>query len=121
MESNYTVVLHSIVSQITLEFYDPNSSSMSSKILCSDNRCSYALETGAAVCNPSDSRSNQCVYTNTYVDGSATSGYYVSHTLHFDAFMRNEQGVSSSASVFFGYSFLAFCTFLNFQSDNCPY
>ncbi|KAF7076255.1 hypothetical protein CFC21_080938 [Triticum aestivum] len=89
---------------ITLEFYDPNSSSTSSKMLCSDNRCTYALETGAAVCNPSDSRSSQCGYTNTYVDGSATSGYYVSDTLHFDAFMRNEQGVSSSASVFFGCS-----------------
>jgi hypothetical protein len=89
-----------------LEFFNPDSSSTSARIPCSDDRCTAALQTGEAVCQTSDSPSSPCGYTFTYGDGSGTSGYYVSDTMYFDTVMGNEQTANSSASVVFGYSFL---------------
>ncbi|KAI5007325.1 hypothetical protein ZWY2020_050770 [Hordeum vulgare] len=89
---------------IQLEFFNPDSSSTSSRIPCSDDRCTSALQTGEALCQPSDSPSSPCGYTFTYGDGSGTSGYYVSDTMYFDTVMGNEQTANSSASIVFGCS-----------------
>ncbi|KAM0894967.1 hypothetical protein ACQ4PT_024128 [Festuca glaucescens] len=89
---------------IQLEFFNPDSSSTSARIPCSDDRCTAALQTGEAVCQTSDSPSSPCGYTFTYGDGSGTSGYYVSDTMYFDTVMGNEQTANSSASVVFGCS-----------------
>lgn len=97
--------------QIQLEFFNPDSSSTSSRIPCSDDRCTAALQTGEALCQPSDSPSSPCGYTFTYGDGSGTSGYYVSDTMYFDTVMGNEQTANSSASVVFGYNSLDSYTF----------
>uniref|UniRef100_A0ACD5WDS7 Uncharacterized protein n=1 Tax=Avena sativa TaxID=4498 RepID=A0ACD5WDS7_AVESA len=59
---------------IKLKSYNPNSSSTSSRISCSDDRCTDAIETGYAVCNTSEPPSSQCGYIQTYADGSATLG-----------------------------------------------
>ncbi|KAM0925796.1 hypothetical protein ACQ4PT_003958 [Festuca glaucescens] len=59
---------------IQLEFFNPDSSSTSARIPCSDDRCTAALQTGEAVCQTSDSPSSPCGYTFTYGDGSGTSG-----------------------------------------------
>ncbi|KAL5226779.1 hypothetical protein ABZP36_015044 [Zizania latifolia] len=88
---------------IQLEFFNPDTSSTSSRIPCSDDRCTAALQTGEAVCQTSDS-SSPCGYTFTYGDGSGTSGYYVSDTMYFDTVMGNEQTANSSASIVFGCS-----------------
>ncbi|CAM0878035.1 unnamed protein product [Alopecurus aequalis] len=90
---------------IPLEFYDPNNSSTSSNISCSDDRCKDAIRAGHSVCQTSDSRNDQCRYDVTYADG-ATSGYYVSDTMYFDIVIAkgNEQVASASASVIFGCS-----------------
>jgi hypothetical protein len=87
-----------------LEFFNPDTSSTSSKIPCSDDRCTAALQTSEAVCQTSDN--SPCGYTFTYGDGSGTSGYYVSDTMYFDTVMGNEQTANSSASIVFGYSSL---------------
>ncbi|KAM0892545.1 hypothetical protein ACQ4PT_025674 [Festuca glaucescens] len=90
---------------ITFDFYSPNSSSTSSNISCDDDRCGDAIKEGHSVCQSSDSPTNQCGYEVAYA-GAATSGYYVSDTIHFDTVMGNgsEQVASSSASVLFGCS-----------------
>ncbi|KAF7076257.1 hypothetical protein CFC21_080939 [Triticum aestivum] len=72
---------------IKLENYNPDSSSTSSRISCSDKMCAHAPKIGYA----------------TYADGSAESGYYVSDTLYFDKFVGQKR-VTSSASIFFGCS-----------------
>uniref|UniRef100_A0ACD5WCW2 Uncharacterized protein n=1 Tax=Avena sativa TaxID=4498 RepID=A0ACD5WCW2_AVESA len=97
-----------LFSQIPLEFYSPNSSSTSSNISCSDDRCKDAIKEGYSVCQTSDSpNTNQCGYEVAYAEAS-TSGYYVSDTIYFDTMMpkENEQAGSSSASasVLFGCS-----------------
>ncbi|GJN17503.1 hypothetical protein PR202_gb04576 [Eleusine coracana subsp. coracana] len=89
---------------IELESFNPDASSTSSRITCSDDRCTAALQTGEAVCQSSDSSSSPCGYTFTYGDGSGTSGYYVSDTMYFDTVMGNEQTANSSTSIVFGCS-----------------
>ncbi|XP_051230245.1 aspartic proteinase 36 isoform X2 [Lolium perenne] len=90
---------------IPLEFYRPSSSSTTSNISCADDRCIDAVKEGHSVCQTSDSPTNQCGYQVAY-GNAATSGYYVSDTMHFDTVMGkgNEQLASSSASVLFGCS-----------------
>ncbi|KAK1596490.1 hypothetical protein QYE76_018974 [Lolium multiflorum] len=90
---------------IPFDFYSPNSSSTSSNISCADDRCRDAIKEGHSVCRSSNSPTNQCGYEVAYA-GAATSGYYVSDTIHFDTVMGNgsEQVASSSASVLFGCS-----------------
>jgi hypothetical protein len=102
------IIFYHYFSQIPFDFYSPNSSSTSSNISCDDDRCGDAIKEGHSVCQSSDSPTNQCGYEVAYA-GAATSGYYVSDTIHFDTVMGNgsEQVASSSASVLFGYSSLA--------------
>ncbi|VAI40133.1 unnamed protein product [Triticum turgidum subsp. durum] len=88
---------------IKLENYNPDSSSTSSRISCSDKMCAHALETGYAVCQTSEYPNKQCSYAETYADGTAASGYYVSDTFYFDKYVGQKR-VTSSASIFFGCS-----------------
>jgi hypothetical protein len=106
--SDEIIFLPFYLSQIPLEFYRPSSSSTTSNISCADDRCIDAVKEGHSVCQTSDSPTNQCGYQVAY-GNAATSGYYVSDTMHFDTVMGkgNEQLASSSASVLFGYSFPA--------------
>ncbi|XP_020589281.1 LOW QUALITY PROTEIN: aspartic proteinase-like protein 2 [Phalaenopsis equestris] len=89
---------------IKLESFEPDQSSTSSTLSCSDQRCSSAIQTGEATCSSSDSSSSSCSYSFQYGDGSGTSGYYVSDTLHFDIVTGNEQRLNSSATILFGCS-----------------
>ncbi|CAL9067212.1 aspartic proteinase 36-like isoform X1 [Musa acuminata AAA Group] len=89
---------------IQLEFFDPDKSSTSTTITCSDDRCSYALQSGQALCSSSDFSSSLCGYSFQYGDGSGTSGYYVSDMMHFDTVLENEQFLNSSATIVFGCS-----------------
>ncbi|KAI4986616.1 hypothetical protein ZWY2020_019246 [Hordeum vulgare] len=88
---------------IKLENYNPDSSSTSSRISCFDTMCAHALETGYAICQTSKYSAIQCGYAETYADGSAVSGYYVSDTLYFDKVVGQKR-VTSSASIYFGCS-----------------
>lgn len=89
---------------IKLESFEPEQSTTSSTISCSDQRCATAIQTGEATCSSSDSSSSPCSYSFQYGDGSGTSGYYVSDTLHFDTVIANEQTLNSSATIAFGCS-----------------
>ncbi|XP_020258665.1 aspartic proteinase-like protein 2, partial [Asparagus officinalis] len=90
---------------IQLKLFDPKSSSTASLLSCSDQMCTNAIQTGEGTCSFLSSSSSQCSYSFQYGDGSATSGYYVSDTLHFDTVAKNDQQVAnSSAKVIFGCS-----------------
>lgn len=84
--------------------YNPNNSSTSSNISCSDDMCKHAIKSKNSICQASDTPNNQCGYWQEYADGTTTGGYYVSDIMHFDTFMGNgSEGASvSSASVVFG-------------------
>ncbi|VAI80314.1 unnamed protein product [Triticum turgidum subsp. durum] len=88
--------------KIPIELYNPNSSSTSSRILCSDSSCTLADNSGSKVCHTSDSTSSLCGYNLTYGDGTGVSGYYVSDTMHLDTIMGNQHFANASASVVFG-------------------
>ncbi|XP_010923278.2 aspartic proteinase 36 [Elaeis guineensis] len=89
---------------IELEFFDPDKSSSASRITCSDDRCTSALQSGEAVCSTSSSQNSLCSYSFQYGDGSGTSGYYVSDMLYFDTVTGDEQTANSSATIVFGCS-----------------
>ncbi|CAI9269721.1 aspartic proteinase nepenthesin-2-like [Lactuca sativa] len=79
--------------QIPITIYDPASSSTSSPILCSDERCSP---------KSNSCFDNQYTYDLHYGDGSGTSGYYVSELMHFKIVVGETYVLNTSASVLFG-------------------
>ncbi|KAM0068420.1 putative nepenthesin [Helianthus debilis subsp. tardiflorus] len=85
--------------QIPMDFYDPSSSSTSSVISCSDQRCSLASRSSDSGCN-----NKQCSYNFQYGDGSGTSGYYVSDYMHLNTIGLDSASSNSSANVVFGCS-----------------
>ncbi|KAF5799561.1 putative nepenthesin [Helianthus annuus] len=85
--------------QIPMDFYDPSSSSTSSVISCSDQRCSQASRSSDSGCN-----NKQCSYNFQYGDGSGTSGYYVSDYMHLNTIGLDSATSNSSANVVFGCS-----------------
>ncbi|KAK7267986.1 hypothetical protein RIF29_20668 [Crotalaria pallida] len=87
--------------QMQLNFFDPASSSTSSLISCSDQRCNSGAQSSEASCSR---QNNQCSYTFQYGDGSGTSGYYVSDYMHFNTLFEGSMTANSSASVVFGCS-----------------
>ncbi|XP_008794007.2 aspartic proteinase 39-like [Phoenix dactylifera] len=89
---------------IQLDFFNPDNSSTASRIACSDDRCTSAIQSGEAVCSNSSSQNSLCSYSFQYGDGSSTSGYYVSDTLHFGTRNGNDQTANSSATIVFGCS-----------------
>ncbi|XP_042411832.1 aspartic proteinase 36-like [Zingiber officinale] len=88
---------------IQLNFYEPDKSSTSTVLTCSDDRCNSALQIGEAMC-PSASSSDACSYSFKYGDGSGTAGYYVYDTIYFDTITGNQQPLNSSAQIVFGCS-----------------
>lgn len=82
--------------EIPLEFFDPSSSSTSSVISCSDQRCGLGEQSSDTMCTTE----NQCSYTFQYGDGSGTSGYYVSDMIHVDTVVGNALSNASSQVVF---------------------
>jgi len=93
-----------IMSQIELNFFDPRSSSTSSLISCSDKRCNSGIQSSDATCS---SQTNQCSYIFQYGDGSGTSGYYVSDTMHLDTIFEGSVSTNSSAPVVFGWALMS--------------
>ncbi|KAL5056207.1 hypothetical protein RYX36_036889 [Vicia faba] len=87
--------------QIQLNYFDPRSSSTSSFISCSDQRCKNGVQSSDSSCS---SRNNQCTYIFEYGDGSGTSGYYVSDLMHFASISEESLLSNSSAPVVFGCS-----------------
>ncbi|XP_047168029.1 aspartic proteinase 36 [Vigna umbellata] len=87
--------------QIQLNFFDPGSSSTSSLIACSDQRCNSGIQSSDASCS---SQNNQCSYTFQYGDGSGTSGYYVSDMMHLNTIFEGSVTTNSTAPVVFGCS-----------------
>ncbi|KAK1409967.1 hypothetical protein QVD17_36498 [Tagetes erecta] len=85
--------------QLPMELYDPSSSSTSSPISCSDQRCSQTGQTSDSGCLDS-----MCSYRFQYGDGSGTSGYYVSDAIHLNTIGIDSRSSSSSANVVFGCS-----------------
>ncbi|KAD4384266.1 hypothetical protein E3N88_24434 [Mikania micrantha] len=80
--------------EVPIGFYDPLSSSTSSVISCSDQRCSAGIHSGDADCSGTN---NRCSYRFKYGDGSAASGYYVSDLIHLEM-MSDGTNPSSNAS-----------------------
>ncbi|OMO90297.1 Peptidase A1 [Corchorus olitorius] len=89
--------------QIQLNLYDPGSSTTSSPVPCSDQRCSAGIQSSDSGCS---GQSNQCSYTFQYGDGSGTSGYYVSDLLHFNTILEGSMTTNSTAPIMFGCSML---------------
>ncbi|XP_023731554.1 aspartic proteinase 36 [Lactuca sativa] len=85
---------------IPITLYDPSSSSTSSPISCSDQRCPQASQTY----DSSSCLNNHCTYTIQYGDDSATSGHYVSDLMHFKIIVSGTETELSntSASIVFG-------------------
>ncbi|KAJ8754091.1 hypothetical protein K2173_001989 [Erythroxylum novogranatense] len=86
---------------IQLNYFDTTSSSTAGLVPCSDNFCTSAAQTTATQCT---SKSNQCIYSFQYGDGSGTLGYYVSDIFSFDAILGESLTANSSALVVFGCS-----------------
>ncbi|XP_076907147.1 aspartic proteinase 36-like [Bidens hawaiensis] len=85
---------------IPVALYDHSSSSTSSLINCSDDKCFIGMQSGDAECSK-----DQCSYRFKYGDGSATSGYYVSDLLHLEMMSdKTNQSSNASSSVAFGCS-----------------
>lgn len=87
--------------QIQLNYFDPRSSSTSSLISCSDQRCKNGVQSSDSSCS---GQNNQCTYVFQYGDGSGTSGYYVSDLMHFASISEESLLSNSSAHVVFGCS-----------------
>ncbi|XP_019436309.1 PREDICTED: aspartic proteinase-like protein 2 [Lupinus angustifolius] len=83
--------------KIQLNFFDPRSSSTSSVISCSDQKCYSGVQSSDASCSSDNS---QCSYNFQYGDGSGTSGYYVSDYMHFNTLFDGSVSTNSSAVVF---------------------
>ncbi|CAN1252740.1 Aspartic proteinase 36 [Linum perenne] len=90
--------------QIPLNFFDSGSSSTSSLISCSDQRCALGIEAADSGCF--GQTNNQCGYTFQYGDGSGTSGYYVQDMLHLDTIVGGSVTTNSTVPIVFGCSIL---------------
>ncbi|CAG7874991.1 unnamed protein product, partial [Brassica rapa] len=66
---------------IQLTYSDPGSSVTTTPISCSDQRCSWGVQSSNSC---SSAQNNICAYTFQYGDGSCTSGFFVSGVLQFD-------------------------------------
>ncbi|CAN8252609.1 unnamed protein product [Cochlearia groenlandica] len=87
--------------QIQLNSFDPGSSVTASPVSCSDQRCSWGVQSSDSGCSV---QNNLCAYTFQYGDGSGTSGFYVSDVLQFDMIVGSSLVPNSTAQVVFGCS-----------------
>uniref|UniRef100_A0ACD5XDA1 Uncharacterized protein n=1 Tax=Avena sativa TaxID=4498 RepID=A0ACD5XDA1_AVESA len=81
----------------SIVLYNPESSSTSSPISCSNNACA-AAQIGSTVCKTG----GLCGYSFTYAGDDIVTGYYVSDTMYFNSITGNKHSINSSASVVFG-------------------
>ncbi|KAG5515645.1 hypothetical protein RHGRI_036628 [Rhododendron griersonianum] len=89
---------------ISLNLFNPSGSSTASLVSCSDPRCTVGFQSEDSVCPTQNNPNNQCSYTFQYLDGSGTSGYYVSDLMHLDTVVGSSLVSNSSATVVFGCS-----------------
>ena len=85
--------------QIQLNYFDPGSSVTATPISCSDQRCSWGIQSSDSGCSV---QNNLCAYTFQYGDGSGTFGFYVSDVLQFDMIVGSSLVPNSTAQVVFG-------------------
>ncbi|KAH9610597.1 hypothetical protein KSS87_009842 [Heliosperma pusillum] len=83
---------------ISLNFYDPKSSSTANLINCDEKQCAIIYPGTLSGCM-SDMA---CQYEVTYGDGSTTSGYFVEDTFHFNKVTGLNQTTPGNGSVVFG-------------------
>ncbi|XP_074310686.1 aspartic proteinase 36-like [Silene latifolia] len=83
---------------ITLNFYNPKSSSTADLINCEQKQCAMIYQGTLNGCEPN----MLCQYEVTYGDGSTTSGYFVEDTFHFDQVSGSQQSATGNSSVVFG-------------------
>ncbi|CAH9094760.1 unnamed protein product [Cuscuta europaea] len=76
-----------------LQFFNPQGSSTSSFIPCSDHRCA-SHNIGCSSSN------NLCKYNITYGDGGETAGYYIADNIHLDMINSNKYASSVIPIVF---------------------
>lgn len=88
--------------QISLNLFNLSGSSTASLVSCSDPRCTVGFQSEDSVCPTQNNPNNQCSYTFQYLDGSGTSGYYVSDLMHLDTVVGSSLVSNSSATVVFG-------------------
>ncbi|CAI0557120.1 unnamed protein product [Linum tenue] len=86
---------------IELSHYDVAASSTSKVIPCSDKSCT-AITLGDATRCSIDGQ--YCGYVMKYLDESATSGFYVADTFHFESVSSNSTTLNASAGILFGVS-----------------
>ncbi|CAH9094764.1 unnamed protein product [Cuscuta europaea] len=79
-----------------LQFFNPQSSSTSSFIPCSDHRC-------ASHNHECSSSNNICKYNFSYGDGGETAGYHIADKIHLDMINGNKSA-SSVIPIVFGCS-----------------
>ncbi|CAF1712543.1 hypothetical protein HID58_057529 [Brassica napus] len=66
---------------IQLTYFDPRSSVTTTPISCSDQRCSWGVQSSNSGCS---AQNNICAYTFQYGGGSCTSGVFFLHRLNSD-------------------------------------
>ncbi|KAF7805662.1 aspartic proteinase-like protein 2 [Senna tora] len=79
---------------VNLTSFDPETSSSSSMVSCSEEICDSDYVSSEAVCS-----NKRCSYTFEYADNSACTGYYVMDLIHFATAISN-----TSSHVLFGCS-----------------
>ncbi|KAE9589152.1 putative nepenthesin [Lupinus albus] len=84
---------------IKLNYFDPGSSSTSSIISCLDDKCAN-IDSRNAFCPNID----YCSFNVQYVDGSMTSGYFISDLIHVANIVEGSVAPNSSVPLVFGCS-----------------
>ncbi|XP_019451845.1 PREDICTED: aspartic proteinase-like protein 2 [Lupinus angustifolius] len=85
---------------ITLNYFDPESSSTSSIISCLDHKCRSIAHLRNVAC-PID---NYCSFEVQYIEGSMASGYFLSDVMHVANIVEGSVTPNSSVPLFFGCS-----------------
>ncbi|XP_019452715.1 PREDICTED: aspartic proteinase-like protein 2 isoform X2 [Lupinus angustifolius] len=83
-----------------LNYFDPMNSSTSSIITCLDHKCGSIVHSRNAACPIN----KYCSFEVQYVEGSMTSGYFVSDLLHLANIVEGSVAPKSSVPLFFGCS-----------------
>ncbi|XP_019452718.1 PREDICTED: aspartic proteinase-like protein 2 isoform X2 [Lupinus angustifolius] len=83
-----------------LNYFDPWSSSTSSIVSCSDRKCKHIVHSQNVACTID----NYCSFEVQYVEGSMTSGYFLSDVMHVANIVDGSVAPNSSVPLFFGCS-----------------
>jgi hypothetical protein len=85
--------------QIELTLYDPAGSGSHSGVTCGQDFCVIANGGLPPTC---PSASSPCGYSIAYGDGSSTTGFFVTDTLHYNQVSGNAQTALANTSITFG-------------------